>query len=201
MTDNHVTLYYVPGACSLAVHIALIEAGMPYKLVRVERDKQTEDGRDFMSINPKGYVPALQLRDGTILTENPVILAYIAHETGTLLAKEGLDRWRALESTSFMNSELHSHYKPLFYPDTSEADREKARQNLVRRFATITQLLGDKRYLVGDRMTIADAYLFVMLTWAENFGLAIDASLKRYVIRSREIPCVAQALAEEGLKV
>src|SRR5690348_9065127 len=91
-TEGLVILYYAPGGCSLADHIALIEVGLPYKLVRVDRDKRTEDGRDFSTINPKGYLPALELDDGTILTENLAILTYIAHQAGTLLPQDGVDR-------------------------------------------------------------------------------------------------------------
>jgi len=93
-------LYYAPGGCSLADHIALIETALPYRLIRVDRGKRTEDGRDFLTINPKGLLPALELDDGTVLTENLAILVYIAHRAGALLPENGLDRWRALEATS-----------------------------------------------------------------------------------------------------
>jgi len=192
-------LYYFPGACSLADHIALIEAGLPHRLVGLAGDKRTDDGRDFLTINPKGYVPALELDDGTVLTENPVILAYIAHVAGTLLPKDGLAHWRALEATSFMASEIHGSFKPFFYPDTPSAEKDKARQMLIRRFATLAQSLGDKAFLVSDQMTIADAYLFVMLMWAAKFEIEVAEALKVYFARMKARPSVATALTREGL--
>jgi glutathione S-transferase len=192
-------LYFAPGACSQACHIALIEAGMSYRLVKVGRDKQTDDGRDFKTINPKGYTPALELDDGTILTENLAILAYIADESGQLLAKGGLDRWRALEATAFMTTEIHGNFRPFFYPDATEAEKDKAGKMLAMRFATIAEQLGDKMFLVGEHMTIADAYLFVMLTWAAMMGIAVSERLVAYSARMKRAPSVARALAEEGL--
>jgi glutathione S-transferase len=192
-------LYYAPGACSLADHIALIEAGLPYKLVRVHRDKRTEDGRDFRTINPKGYTPALELNDGTVLTENLTILAYIANEAGRLLPEEGIGRWRALEATNFMTTEIHNSFKPLFYSDATQAEKDKARQMLNKRFATIAEQLGDKPFLVGDRMTIADPYLFVMLTWAAMFKIELPERLSGYLVQMKTEPSVGRALAEEGL--
>ena len=143
------------------------------------RDKQTDDGRDFRTINPKGYTPALDLDDGAILTESVAILAYIAQVSGKLLAEDGLDRWRALEATAFMTSEIHGNFRPFFHPDTTEAQKDKAGRMLVTRFATIDEQLGDKNFLVGEQMTIADAYLFVMLTWAAMMGIAVVGAPRR----------------------
>jgi glutathione S-transferase len=192
-------LYYAPGGCSQASHIALIEAAMSYQLVKVGRDKQTDDGRDFKAINPKGYTPALEVDDGRILTESLAILAYIADKSGKLLAKDGLDRWRALEATAFMTTEFHGNFRPFFYPDATEAERDKAGKMLVMRFGTIAEQLGDKNFLVGEQMTIADAYLFVMLAWAAMMGIAVSERLVAYSARMRSVPSVAKALAEEGL--
>lgn len=188
-------LYYVPGACSLAVHIALVETGLAYSLISVDRAKQTEDGRDFMTINPKGYIPALQLDDGTVLTENLAILAYIAHQTGKLLAADGLARWRALEAVAFMTTELHGNFKPLFYPDSSDEVKNKARQMLAKRFATLADQLGGRSFLVGDEMTIADAYLFVMLMWASKHKIDVSTDFAAYSAELKARPSVAQALA------
>jgi glutathione S-transferase len=196
--ETFMILYYAPGACSLANHIALIEVGLPHKIVSVDRDKRTGDGRDFRTINPKGYTPALELDDGTILTENLAILAYIAHRAGELLPEDGLVRWRALEATSFMTTEIHGNFKPFFYGATP-AEKDKARQGLDRRFATIAEQLGDKPFLVSDRMTIADPYLFVMLTWATMFGVEMSERLSGYLARMKKMPSVARALAVEGL--
>jgi glutathione S-transferase len=192
-------LYHHAGACSLADHIALIQAGLPYKLVSVNRDKRTEDGRDYLAINPRGYVPALELDDGTVLTENLAILAYIAHRSGTLLPQEGITRWRALEATSFIATEIHGTYKPFFKSDSTEAEKDKARQMLIKHFASLAEQLGDQPFLLGDRMTIADPYLFWSLRWVLLTGIELPEKLKAYVARMKEVPSVAQALAEEGI--
>ena len=192
-------LYYVPGACSLATHIALIEAALAYKLVSIDRSKRTDDGRDFLTINPKGCVPTLQLDDGTVLTENLAILAYLGDQQGTLLPAAGVPRWRALEATSFMTTELHSNFKPFFYADATQAEKDRARQKLVKHFAILAEQLGDRASLVGDRMTIADPYLFVMLRWAVNFDIEVSGRLRAYLARVMQLPSIRRALAEEGL--
>ncbi|MDQ0468463.1 glutathione S-transferase N-terminal domain-containing protein [Labrys wisconsinensis] len=197
-TEKTMILYYAPGACSLADHIALIEAGLPYKLVSVGRDKRTDDGRDFRTINPKGYTPALELDDGTILTENLAVLTYIAHLAGRLLPEDGIVRWRALEATSFMTTEIHGNFRPFFH-GAPQAEKNTARHTLSRRFATIDDQLGEKPFLVSDGMTIADPYLFVMLMWAATFGIDVSERLNAYLARMKTEPSVVRALAEEGL--
>ena len=192
-------LYYHPGGCSLADHIALIETGLPFGLVKVERGKRTEDGRDFMTINPKGFIPALELDDGSVLTENLAILVYIAHQAGALLPEDGLGRWRALEATSFMTTEFHGNFRPFFHADATQAERDKARKLLVKHFATIAEQLGDGPFLVDDRMTIADPYLVVMLMWAERNQIEVPKRLNDYLAQMKTIPSVAKALADEGL--
>ncbi|AKU99093.1 Glutathione S-transferase [Labilithrix luteola] len=192
-------LYYVSGACSLANHIALIEANMAYELVSIGRDKRTDDGRDFLTINPKGCVPTLELDDGTVLTENLAILAYIGEQQGALLPAAGLARWRALEATSFMTTEVHGNFKPLFYPDTTQAEKDTARHKLVKHFATLATQLGNRPFLLGEQMTIADPYLFVMLRWAANFGIEVSGRFGTYLARMTSLPSVARALAEERL--
>jgi glutathione S-transferase len=194
-----VILYYHPGGCSLADHIALIEAGLRYKLVKVELGKRTEDGRDFLTINPKGFIPALELDDGSVLTENLAILVYIAHRAGALLPNDGLGRWRALEATAFMVTEFHCNFRPFFHVDATQAERDKARKLLVKHFATIAEQLADGSFLVGDRMTIADPYLVVMLMWAERNEIEVPNRLDDYLAHMKTIPSVAKALAAEGL--
>lgn len=191
-------LYYAPGACSQACHIALVEAGMPHGLVKVGRDRRTEDGRDFNLINPKGYTPALDLGDGTILTENLAILAWIADSSGKLLARDGLARWRALEATAFMTTEIHRGFMPFFRGGT-EAEKEQAAHILSMRFATLGEQLGGKPFLIGDGMTIADCYLFVMLSWAGMMRVPVPAPLHDYLVRMKSMPSVTAALAAEGL--
>jgi glutathione S-transferase len=154
-----------------------------------------------MTINPKGYLPALELDDGTILTENLAILVYIAHEAGALLPEDGLDRWRALEATSFMTTEFHGNFRPFFHHDVTEAERAKARQLLVKHFATIAEQLGDRPFLVGDRMTIADPYLVVMLMWAGKIEIEVPERLTGYLARMKKMPSVVTALTDEGLSL
>ena len=169
-------LYYVPGACSLADHIALLEAGLPFSLVGIDRVTRTvPDGRTFLDVNPRGFVPALELDDGTVLTENLAILAYIAERDGRLLPAGGLLRWRALEATSFLTTEVHGNFRPFFHQDAAPAERERARQKLIKHLATLDAQLGDGPFLLGDRMTIADPYLFVMLRWAVMHGIPVPA--------------------------
>lgn len=191
-------LFYHPGACSLAVHIALVETGMSYQLVSITRDKRTSDGRDFMKINPKGFIPALERDDGTVLAEALAILVYIAHQAGTLLPEEGPVRWAALEATSFMTTEVHGNFKP-FWKDATQPEKDNAREMLVKHFTTIAEQLGDRPFLLGDQMTIADPYLFVMLMWAAKHGIEVSDRLQTYFARMKQMPSVAQALAEEGL--
>jgi glutathione S-transferase len=198
MTETILNLIYYPGACSLADHIALIEAGLSYKLISINQDKQTEGGRDFLAINPRGYVPALELDDGIVLTENLAILCYIADQSGKLLPKNGMTHWRALEALSFMTSEIHGAFAP-FFKKLPEQEKERARQSLVKHFASIADQLGDKPFLLGDRMTIADPYLFWSLRAAPISGVKLPKRLQAYFARMLEMPSVAQALAEEGL--
>lgn len=190
-------LYYYPGGCSQACHIALIEAGMPHQLVKVGRDRRTEDGRDFNLINDKGYTPALELDDGTILTEGLAILIFIAEKSGQLLAKEGLARWRALEATAFMNTEIHRNFIP-FFRGGSEQEKAQAAQTLLMRFGTLSDQLGERQFLVGAQMTIADCYLFIMLSWAARMDVAVPLRLDGYLTRMKQMPSVARALVAEG---
>ncbi len=190
--------YYAPGACSLADHIALIEARLSYKLVGINREKRTEDGRDYLTVNPRGYVPALELDDGTVLTENLAILAYIAHRSETLLPEEGITHWRALEAVSFMATEIHGNMRP-FFKNLPTPEQDRARDMLTKHFASLARQLGDNTFLLGDRMTIADPYLFWALRWAPIHGVELPERLQAYFARMKEMPSVAQALREEGL--
>jgi len=198
MTENIMNLFYNPGGCSLASHIAIVETGMPCQLVTVNREKRTSDGRDFMRINPKGFIPALELDDGTVLAESLAILAYIAHQAGALLPEDGFVRWKTLEATSFMTTEIHGNFKP-FWKNAPQAEKDKAREMLVKHFTTTAEELGDRPFLTGDRMTIADPYLFVMLMWSAKHGIEMPGRLETYFARMKKVPSVAQALAEEGL--
>jgi glutathione S-transferase len=157
--------------------------------------------RRAASRQAKGYLPALQLDDGTVLTENLAVLAYIAHRAGALLPEDGINRWRALEAVSFMTTEFHTNFRPFFHHDATQAERAKARQSLVKHFATIAEQLGDRPFLVGDRMTIADPYLVVMLMWAGKIEIEVPERLNGYLAQMKKQPSVARALADEGLSL
>jgi glutathione S-transferase len=194
-------LYFSPGACSLAAHIALIESGLPYDTEHVDlRSRITSDGADYRLINAKHYVPALELDDGEILTENIAILSYIAHESGRLSPPHGLLHWRVLEATAFIATEIHKGFKPLFNPAVSEEDKAAAKKLLTARFTVLAQDLGDGPCLFGEHPMIADCYLFVMLMWAhEKFKLRLPPALDSYYQHLRDHPSVRQALEDEGL--
>ncbi|MEQ5836244.1 glutathione binding-like protein [Marinobacter sp. NFXS9] len=191
-------LYYFPGACSLADHMALIEAGLDYTLISITPEKKTEDHRDFLSINPKGYIPALELDDGEILTENMVILQYIAAISGKLLPQTNILKWRTLEALAFMSSEVHGSYAP-FFRNFPETEKERAREKLAKAFSLLDHQLGDKNYLISEQLTIADFYLFWILMASSRTGLELSQGLQRYYSRMKRLPSVARALHEEGL--
>lgn len=197
-------LYYAPAVCSLASHIALVESGLPYKTAKVNLKTHTlEDGSDYYAINPKGYVPLLELDEGTKLAEGVVILQYIADQVpGKLAPAYGtLERYRVMEWLTFVNSEVHKQYSPLFYPTTPDATKEQQRTKLAGRFEYLAKILGKQPFLTGDKFTIADAYLFTILNWSS--GLKVDLSpypaLVAYQERVRARPSVQRAMTEEGL--
>ncbi|MET0366384.1 MAG: glutathione binding-like protein [Sphingobium sp.] len=194
-------LYYSPGACSLADHIALLESGLSFEAVKVDlKEKKTEDGRDYTAINPKGYVPALELDDGAILTENIAILSYIADTSGKLMPAEGLARCRVLEAMAFISTEIHKSHKPFFSPDARDADKAAAKDMLLKRYAILEKQLGDGPYLFGESVTAADCYLAVMLFWGKTkVGLDLPPALSAYYDRMTERPAVRQAMTDEGL--
>ena len=199
-------LYYSPGACSLAPHIALREAGLPFELEKTDlRAKRTETGADFAAINPKGQVPTLQLDDGEVLTENAVINQHIADQSpasGLLPPAGTMERYRALEWLTFVTTELHKGFSPLFKPNTPDDYKPIVKENLSARFAHVDRhLAGGRPYLTGDTFTAPDAYLFVMLAWADKMGLDLSklASLKAYHERVAARPKVREALQAEGL--
>lgn len=194
-------LYYAPGACSLADHVALIEAGLPFETEKVDlKTKRTETDADYMSINPKGYVPALELDDGQLLTENIAVLSYIADRSGKLMPADGMPRWRVLEATAFVSTELHKNFKPFFTPGANDAQKDEARAVLQKRLELLEDGLGDRAYIVGGDMTIADCYLFVILMWAKDkVGISLPTRLDDYYARLKERPAVKKALRDEGL--
>ena len=192
-------LYYSPGACSLADHIALHEAGMKFDLVKVNlKTHKLEDGRSFFDINPKGYVPALQFDDGEVLTENVAILSYIADQYPPLGAPGELGRYRLLEMLAYISTEVHKAFHPLFDPTATEQEKKDAADTIAAKLKFISSKFAG-HYLFGADASVADAYLFVMLTWAAKNKLAIPEKLKAFSERMRTRPTVHIALKHEGL--
>ncbi len=199
-------LYYAPGACSLSPHIALREAGLPVTLEKVDLVAgRTETGADYAVVNPKGYVPALQLGDGAVLTEGAVIARYIADlaPDADLAPKPGsFERVRLEEVMNFIGSELHKAYTPLFLPDTTEEGKAAARTRIARKLVHIESILADgRKHLLGERFTVADGYLFTIVNWSESRGVALDAlpELRAFMVRVGARASVQEAMRAEGL--
>ncbi len=197
-------LYYAPGACSLAAHIALAESGLPYTTERVDlRSHTISGGRDYYGLNPKGYVPLLELDNGERLTEVAVILQYIADRNpGTLAPSFGsIERYRVMEWLNFIATEIHKGLGPLWKPTTPDAYKAIALDNVGVRFDHVAQALGKQPYLTGDRFTIADAYLFTIVNWHNflKFDLARWPTLVQYQARVVARPGVQTALRAEHL--
>lgn len=191
-------LYYSPGACSLADHIALNEAGLQFERESVDlKTKQTEHGADFNAINPKGYVPALTLDSGETLTENVALLDWIADQSQTLRPEGPLGRTRQLELLGYITTEVHKSFGPLFKGGSDE-EKSKAKQMVASKFAFIAEQL-DGDYLVGARPHVPDFYLFVMLMWAGKFGIDLPPTLAAYRERLMKLESVQKALQAEGL--
>lgn len=198
-------LYYSPGACSLAAHIVAHELGLPLALERVGmKAKQTDTGADFLAINPNGYVPALALEDGEILLENVAILSYLADRKpgGELLPERpSPDYYRVLQWLSFVSTEIHKGFGPLFHPELPEASHAAARQQLAQRLGYIEQVLASQPFLTGERFTVADVYLYVTCTWAPLVKVDLSAfpGLQQFQARVAQRPAVQAAARAEGL--
>ncbi len=197
-------LYYSPGACSLAPHILLREAGFDFALEKVDlKNKKTASGEDFLRLNPKGYVPALGLDDGSLLTEVAVISQYLADQAPAahLLPTSGMARYRALEWLNFIATEIHKGFGPLWNPAVPEEAKRLARARLESRLAYVNQALQTSPYLPGPAFSAADAYLFVMLNWCglQKIDLAAWPALFDYQTRLAARPAVHAALETEGL--
>ena len=196
-------LYYLTGACSLASNIALREAGLPFELIKVDRrTRRTADGLDFNEVNPKGYVPALRLDDGEVLTENVAVLQYIAdrNPASKLAPPAGtMERYRLVEWLSFINSEVHKQFTPLFRQDAPEDTKEYSRKNLDIRLGYLQRVIGSKTFLRGEHYTVADPYLFTVLSWGAHVHVDLVKwpELKRYVERIGQRPHVIEAMKSE----
>jgi glutathione S-transferase len=199
-------LYYSPGACSLSPHIALREAGLAFEPVLAStKSHKLQDGTDYYGINPLGYVPMLELDDGTRLREGPAIVQYIADlvPTKNLAPANGtLPRYRLQEWLTFIGTEVHKQFSPLFNPAMPEEVKAMQKEKLASRFKWIDSELKDKQYLMGDNFSVADGYLFTVTNWAKpmNIDLSAYPNITAYRERVAARPAVQEAMKAEGLK-
>ena len=198
-------LYYSPGACSLSPHIVLLEASLPHTLEKVDlAAKKTAAGVDYLTINSKGSVPALQLDGGKILTEGPAVIQYLADQkpdTGLAPRAGTFERYKLMEILNYLTAEVHKSFGPLFNKEASAEAKSAARAAVAKKFDWLTTFLGGKTFLMGNTFTVADAYLFTLLTWPARTGIDLSKwpVLTAYHARIAKRPHVQQALKEEGL--
>jgi len=198
-------LFYAPGACSLSPHIVCREAGLPLELVKVDlKGKKYDGGSDFLKINSKGYVPALQLDSGQVLTEGPAIVQYLADQKpdARLAPKNGsFERSQLQEWLNFITSELHKGFSPLFKPNTPDEYKRISRDNLSNRIEWLDKQLDGKDYLMGNTFSVADAYAFTVLSWTKplQFDLSRWPNVTAYLARVGARPNVQEAMRTEGL--
>ena len=196
-------LYFSPGACSLSPHIVLHELGLPVETIAVDlRSKVMAGGGDFRTVNPKGYVPVLQLDDGAVLTEGPAIVQYLADrkpEAGLAPPNGSMERYRLQEWLNFIATELHKQFSPLFNPESTDALKAAQRKRLGERFDYLARTLGAQDWLLAGGFSVADAYLFTVLGWTAHVGpdLAAWPALQAYMARMQARPAVARTLADE----
>lgn len=198
-------LYFAPGACSLSPHIVLREAGYAFDLEKVSlADKKTANGADYRAINPKGYVPALQLDNGEVLTEGPAIVQYLADgkpEAKLVPAAGTMERYRLIEWLNFISTELHKAFTPLFIPGTPEETKQTLLNVIGNRLGFAEEQLKKHEYLTGNQFTVADAYLFTVLSWTRylQFDLGRWPAVQGYLQRIAARPAVRAAMMAEGL--
>jgi glutathione S-transferase len=199
------TLYYAPGSCALSPHITLTEAGIPHTLVKVDlATHTTEDGTDYYTINPKGYVPALTLPDGQILTEGVAIVQYLADqakESGLAPENGTMARYRLQEWLTFISAEVHKTFSPLWNQSISPDARTAAVEKLHKRFPVIEEALASHAFITGDKFTVADAYAFTVLNWSHMLGVDLAAypHIRTYLETVGARPHVQEALKAQGL--
>lgn len=198
-------LYYMPGSCSLAAHVIAQEAGIALDLIRVDKQtKKTETGDDYLAINPNGYVPALVLNDGTVLTEASVIVQYLADQksdSGMMPAAGTIERYRVQQWLTFIATELHKTFTPFFRPNVPDQTKAANRELLARRLGFVNEALATGPFLTGETFTAADSYLWVVLRWlpAAGIDLADYANASRFVAAVNARPAAVRSLQEEGL--
>jgi glutathione S-transferase len=199
-------LYFAPGACSLSPHIVALEAGIPLELEEVDlKAHKTKRGEDYYAVNPKGYVPALRLDDGSVLTEGPAIVQYLADKKpdSRLAPPNGtVERYRLMAWLTFIGTEIHKSFAPLFQGG-SEDEKARAKEKIAKRFAYVDKELAGQDFLTGDTFGVADAYFFVMLTWAQKMGIdfAALANVSAFFKRVSKRPAVQDALKSEGVQL
>jgi glutathione S-transferase len=197
-------LYYSPAACSLAPHIVLREAGVPFTLHKVDTERHVTDGGDYRAINPKGQVPLLELDDGTRLSEGPVIAQFIADQANATIlmpAAGTRERYRVMEWQNYITSELHKSFTPLFAPGLDVDAKRTLAARLRKKYGWVDAQLADRSYLAGETFTAADAYLFVVTAWAKFVQLDLGDldHLQSFVRRVQQRPAVREAMRAEGL--
>jgi glutathione S-transferase len=197
-------LFYAPGACSLSPHIVLNEAGLSFDKIKVDTKSKAMEGGDYRSINPLGYVPALELDDGTILTEGPAIVQWLADrvpEKKLAPAHGTLDRTKLQAWLNFVSTELHKGFSPLFNAAMPEEAKQFFRERLATRFQHLDRHLADKDYLMGKEFSVADAYLFTVSNWAAHTGVDLSGFPNVLAYRKRVLarPAVKAAMQAEGL--
>jgi glutathione S-transferase len=198
-------LYFATGTCSLSPHIVLLEAGLSFDQEKVNlANKTTASGADYRSINPKGYVPALQLDNGEVLTEGPAIVQYVADQVPQkqlVPAAGSMERYRLIEWLNFISTEIHKGFSPLFKPTTSDEMKQTVRDTLALRFDIVEKQLQSNDYITGNQFSVADAYLFTVLSWARPLKLDLSRwpAVQSYLPRVAARPTVHAAMVAEGL--
>lgn len=198
-------LYYFPGACSLSPHIVLLEAELAHTMVKIDsKTKKTESGADYLAVNSKGAVPALQLDDGRVLTEGPAVVQYLADlkpESGLAPRAGSFERYQLMEILNYLTSEVHKSFSPLFNPASSAEVKETWAANLGKKFDWLSGFLANKPFLLGNTFTVADAYLFTLLTWTGHVKIDLGKwpILADYKSRIAKRPKVIEAMKAEGL--
>ena len=198
-------LYYSPGACSLSPHIALREAGLAFEPVLTNtKTHQLADGTDFYTINPKGYVPLLELDNGERLSEGPAIVQYIADQVpakNLAPANGTMARYRLQEWLTFIGTEIHKTFSILFTPSTADEAKAAAKTKILARLGYVERQLGDKPYLMGEHFSVADGYLFAVTNWARPMAVDLTAlpKVSAFMARVAARPAVQEAMAAEGL--
>jgi glutathione S-transferase len=198
-------LFYTPGACSISPHIALCEAGISHTIDKVDlKAKKTEGGADYLAINPKGYIPALQTDSGEVLVEGVAIVQYIADqkpESGLAPKAGTMERYRLMEWLTFISSELHKAFSPLFNAAMPDEGKKIFRDRLAQRWAYVDKQLAGKDYVMGKTFTVADGYLYNMTRWAKRVEMDLSAfpNIAAFITRVEARPKVIEALKAEGL--